>query len=521
MVRRAAADCVGTRVVKLPSRSDSAGQPDLRDRVMSGVAWKAASLTFLQLSRFAVSVVLARMLAPHDWGLAAMVAIFSGFIVLFTDSALGTALIQRRRLTATDKSTVFWTSTVVGVLLTGAGIALAGPLAGFYGEPTVKPLFEVASLGFVIGCVGTTQTSLLVRDLNFRSLELRQIAATFVGAVVGISLAASGFGAWAIVLQQLAASVVATLLVWKLSHWRPSFSFSFGSLRSLSVFTGNVFAQNALYVAGRSVDKLIIGRFLGAASLGTYTLATTVILAPFNQVAAPLQQVLFPAMSQIQDDKRRLASVWIRVTRLVGAVSMPALVGLILVAPDFVAVVFGPSWEGAVPVIQILAVVGLIQSLQTLNGEILLALGRSGTLLRFTVLWFVSSLTAVIVGVQWGIIGVAVCYAVASVVVEPVNAWMTARALQMSVWDFARSLSGVARAAVVMGLAVGAARFGLVSVGAPTVVCLLALTALGIAVYAACLPRCAPEVVDEVKQIASRRSQHAVDRRPAPALSAS
>jgi O-antigen/teichoic acid export membrane protein len=487
---------------------------------MSGVAWKATSTTFLQLSRFIVSVVLARMLAPHDWGLAAMVAVFSGVIVLFSDSALGSALIQRRSLTDADKSTVFWTSTVVGVALTGAGIALAGPLADFYGEPSVRPLFEAASLGFVIGCIGTTQTALLVRGLNFRSLELRQMAATFVGAVVGISLAASGFGAWAIVLQQLAASVTATLLVWKLSGWRPSFTFSVASLRSLSAFTGNVFGQNLLYAAGRTVDKLIIGRYLGAASLGTYTLASNVILAPFNQVAAPLQQVLFPAMSQIQDDKRRLAEVWIRVTRLVGAVSIPALIGLILVAPDFVSVVLGTQWKGAVPVIQILAVVGVMQSLQTLNGEILLALGRSGALLLFTVLWFVSSLTAVIVGVRWGMIGVAVCYAVASIVIEPVNAWMTARALRMSVWEFFRSLSGVVAAAVAMGLAVGVARWTLVALGTPALVRLIGMIMLGMAIFATCLPRCAPEVVDEVRGMISRRRHRSVERRPEPALSA-
>jgi PST family polysaccharide transporter len=171
-------------------------------------------------------------------------------------------------------------------------------------------------------------------------------------------------------------------------------------------------------------------------------------------------------------------------------------------------------------VIQILAVVGVMQSLQTLNGEILLALGRSGVLLQFTILWFVSSLTAVIVGVHWGIVGVAVCYSAASILVEPVNAWMTARALGMSAWDFFRSLGGVASAAITMGLVVGAGRWALVSVGTSPLLRLVVLIVLGVSVFAACLPRFAPDVLDEVRVIISRRRHRSVEPLPEPALSA-
>ena len=150
-----------------------------------------------------VALILARLLAPEDWGLAAMVLVFSGIVVVFTDSALGTALIQRRTLVEEDRSTVFWTSAVIGLVLMLAGIGLSGPLARFYGEPEVDPLFAVLSVGFLVTALGATQQALLVRDMRFRRLELRQIAATVVGAAVGITVALAGFGAWAIVAQLL------------------------------------------------------------------------------------------------------------------------------------------------------------------------------------------------------------------------------------------------------------------------------------------------------------------------------
>ena len=482
----------------------------MRARVLRGVAWKAASMIVLQLSRSIVAVILARLLTPQEWGLAAMVLVLASLSVLFTDSALGTALVQKRRISEEDRSTVFWTSVVIGVALAIGGIALSGLVARFYGEADVRPLFIVLSLGFFVTSLAMTQTALLVRELDFRKLELRQMGATVAGAIVGIVVAVDGHGAWAIVLQQLTSAIVGAALIWALSPWRPSATFSLASLRSLGGFTGNVFGQNLLYQVGRSADKLLIGRYLGAASLGAYTLASTVMLAPFNQIAAPLQQVLFPAFAQMQDDRERLAEAWIRVARLVGTISIPASVGLVVVAPDFVDAVLGERWRAATPVIQILASVGLIQSLQTLNGEVLLAVGRAGTLLRFTLLWFVASVGAIAVALAFGagIVGVAAACVVATVIVEPTNAYLTARALDVSVFRFFRCFSGAVQAATAMGVLLLAVRSIEAVEGLGPGLRLLLSIALGAAVY---LPLClwrSPEVRDEIAQIVrARRSR--------------
>ncbi|MDX6402213.1 MAG: hypothetical protein QOF27_2819 [Gaiellaceae bacterium] len=484
--------------------------------IRSGLAWKAASQITLQISRMSVALVLARLLAPHDWGLAAMVLVFSGFVIVFTDSALGTALIQRRDLLEEDRSTVFWMSAGIGLVLAVVGIALAGPLAHFYGEPAIRPLFMALSVGFFVSALGTTQSALLVRDMQFRVLELRQIAATLVGACTGIAVALAHYGAWAIVTQQLAEAAASTVLLWYLSPWHPSATFSIASLRRLGGFAGNVFGENLFYQAGRNLGSLLIGRFLGPVSLGTYALATNVILVPFSRIAGPLQQVFFPAFSRMSHDRERMADVWIRATRLVALISIPSLVGLVVVAPDFVHVVLGPRWSHATPVIQILAWVGLIQSLQTLTGEVLMALNRTRLLLGFTILWFFGSVGAFVLGLHWGILGVATCYAVMTVLIEPVRTYITARALGITVWSFVRPLGGVAQATALMAVTVLGARTALVAAGVPTGARLVLLVGVGAVSYLACCLWRAPEVSIEIRDAIALRRKTNARVEPAP-----
>jgi O-antigen/teichoic acid export membrane protein len=492
---------------------ESGANDGMRGRILSGLAWKVASQVFDQGSRIAVALVLARLLTPHDYGLAAMVLVFSSLVVIFADLALGAALVQRRELSETDRSTVFWTSAAVGVLFSAAGIALSGPIAAFYGEPDVQPLFAAFSVGFAVTALGTTQKALLSREMAFRSLELRVMAGTAVGGVLGVWLALEGFGAWAIIGQQLAIAGVSTLLLWVLSPWRPGFTFSFATLRSFGGFSASVFGTRMLFYLNRNADNVLIGRFLGPAALGVYAVAYNVMLAPLSRIAQPVVEVLFPAFSRMQDDRQRLASAWLRGNRLIGALTIPGMLGLIVVAPEFVSVVLGDRWTEATPVIQILAWVGLIQSLQRLNSSILMACDRAGTLLRYSVVVLVASLAAFVLGLNWGIVGVATAYAISSTFVEAYYCRLTAQALGLSVWSVARSLGGVAQASVGMLACVIAAKLVLVDQGVPDAARLVVLTLLGLAVFAALCFWRAPEVRRELRGLRRARPEPA----PAPA----
>jgi O-antigen/teichoic acid export membrane protein len=488
------------------------GPATMRSRILRGVAWKAFSLGFRQVWRLAVVVILARLLTPHDYGLAAMVLVFSSLVIIFSDLALGAALIQREHLSERDRSTVFWTGTAVGLAFTLVGLALSGPVAAFYGEPDVQPLFAALSLSFVVTSLGTTHTALMHRDMNFKSLELRLMGGAVVGGVVGVVLALRGYGAWAIIGQQVAIALTSTVLLWVVSPWHPRFVFSLASLRSLGAFSLNVFGTRVVFYVNRNVDNLLIGRYLGSTALGLYAVAYNVMLAPLAQIAAPIVEVLTPAFARMQHDKRAIGVLWLRASRLVGSIVIPGMLGLALVAPEFVSVVLGDRWAGAVPVIQILAWVGLLQGMQRFNSAILQACDRTRTLLRCSLVTVAASIVAFVIGMQWGIVGVAAAYAVASTFVEPYYGWCTMRATHVPVAEYLRNLRGVAAATAGMCAAVLVAR-GLLPADLPALPRLVTLIGVGVLAY---LPLCAwraPELLDEISAVAGRRRARV---RPAP-----
>jgi O-antigen/teichoic acid export membrane protein len=452
------------------------------------------------------------LLTPHDFGVAAMVLVFSGVVLAFADLGLGAALVQRRDVTPVDTSTVFWLTIATGAVMAAAGWFAAPPIAAFYGTPQVKPLFEAMSVTFLIASLATTQTALLTREMQFRTLELRNITGTIAGSVVGITLAATGAGAWAIIGQQLANSVAATTLIWVASSWRPKLLFSRASLRKLGYFGANVFGQRLLYYAHRNSDNLLIGKFVGSAALGAYSLAYNVMLLPFSRIAGPIQQVMYPALAVKQHDRLWLETAWVRVTRAVGSITIPALAGLIVVAPDFVDAVLGPHWHPVVRLLQILAWVGLLQSLQTLNGDIFQALDQTGRLFRFTVLFFAGHLAGFVIGVHWGVVGIATAYAITSTILEPLFAILTARLLGTSVWTIPTALLGIVTAAAIMTASVAVARVQLMhhadlSAGLR----LLILIMLGALIYVPLCRLASPELFVDLRSLRRRKRALSLD----------
>jgi O-antigen/teichoic acid export membrane protein len=478
----------------------------LRAQVLSGVLWKILSQAFRQGSRLIVALILARLLTPEQFGVSAEVLVISSLVIVFADLAFGAALIQRDQISDADKDTAFWACTLFGVFFTALGFACAGPLAAFYHEPQVEPLFRVMSFIFLTTSLATVQESLLNRELSFKALETRMMIATVGGAVVGIATAALGGGSWAIILQALSLSVFSTALLWVMSPWRPSLRFSTASLKSMASFSGYIFGHRLLYYLHRNSDNLLIGRYVGAASLGAYAIAYNVILVPFSRVAAPIQDVVFPAFSRIQDDRERIADGWIRITRVVAAVTVPSLLGLAIVAGDFVDLVLGSKWHNATTVIQVLAWVGILQSLQSLNTGILEALGHARAIFRFTIVFFAAHITAFVIGLQWGIVGVAVGYSISTTLIEPSYLVLTSRAVGISPWRFLDGIAGIFEASVGMGLVVLGAQIGLVHLDVPGPLRLLACTLLGAAVFVPLAAWRAPELVDELRDIRARRA---------------
>jgi O-antigen/teichoic acid export membrane protein len=432
-----------------------------------------------------------------------MAMAFSGIALILSDPALTSALVRRKTIDEADRSTVFWTTLAAGVGCTLLGIALAGPIASFFGEPGIRPLVMVESLSFVFVALSATQVALMTRQMAFKGLEIRDMAGQLGGAAVGVGLAFGGVGAWAIIGQSVAGVAIATALLWKVSAWRPSFTFSGKSLRECGSFGSKMLATRMQSYLNLNADNLLIGRFIGTAALGTYTIAYNVMFAPLARLAAPIQAVMIPAFARLQDDPERLGSTWLRGSRLTAAVSIPGFVGMLAVAPDFVPVVLGRRWEAAVPILQLLCWAGIFQSMEMLQWSVMQSCGRAGTLLRYTTCSTTCNVAGFAIGLHWGIEGVAASFAIVRTLMVPFITRLTCQAVELRVRDYVRAISGVLAASAVMLVAVLACRAGLVAIGLPAAARLPLLVVTGVAVYTGLLFWRARELTDELRRIRS------------------
>jgi O-antigen/teichoic acid export membrane protein len=469
------------------------------------VRWKLVGQASAQATSAASSILLAHLLTPHEFGLAGMAIVFTGIGATFSNLALSAALVQRPVLVEEDRSTAFWTNVAAGSFLMLAGIAISPLVADFFGQPAVAPLFAGTSVLFLLWALSATQSALLTREMNFRGLEIRGIAAGFAGAAAAVTLAIAGAGAWAIVGQALVQAATSLVLLWAVSPWRPTFTYSKESLRSLGSYSGKTLVSQQLGYLVNNMDNLLVGRFLGAVALGIYSVAYNVMYLPVSRISQPLQQVLFSAFAKLQNEPKRLAEAWARGNEVISAVNAPAFLGMAVVAPDFVPIVLGHKWDAAVPVLQFLSLAGVGATLQTLNWSTVQAMGQPGVMLRFRLFSTPVTLAAFAIGLHWGVVGVAASFAVSRFVVTPVSTFITCRTLGCSP-VYVRGEAFVVCLAVIMAAAVEVARLGLLHAGVPAGARLAVVVPFGIAVYGGLLLLFAPRVTSELRMLAHRRA---------------
>jgi O-antigen/teichoic acid export membrane protein len=343
--------------------------------------------------------------------------------------------------------------------------------------------------------------------MDFRSLELRYIGSTLGGGAVAIGLAFAGAGAWALVGQELVLALLSTVLLWFVVPWRPRFHFSRASLRVLGGFGVPQLGGAYFTSLTQNTDNLLVGRFLGTRALGFYAFAYNLMLVPVTRIVGPIQQVIFPALSRLQDDPKSLAELWVKSNRVIAAVCGPLLGGLIIAAPDLIPLVFGQKWHDAVPIVQILSWVGIVFCLQTLNDSVLQARGAVTLYFRFQALAFAINLAAFVIGLEWGVVGVAAAFAVSSTLLFVVYAVVTARVAQLDLQELARGLAGIFVALVGMATAALLVRNVLRQEDASHLIRLIATVAAGVVAYASLLTWWAPDVIDEARQFLRGRRQ--------------
>ena len=316
----------------------------LKQKTVKGVIWSTLERFSVQGIQFVVMIIMARMLTPNDYGLVGMLAVFIAVSQSLVDSGFSQALIRKQDRTETDNSTVFYFNIIVGFILYGLLFASAPFIADFYNEPQLTAITRVIGLSVLFNSLVVVQRALLTIKIDFKTQAKAALTAAIISGILGIWMAASGYGVWSIVAQQLANLGINTLLLWILSHWRPSLIYSWKSFHELFGFGSKLMVSGLIDTIYRNIYLIVIGRVFSAADLGYYTRAHQFTDFPSSNVSGIIQRVTYPILCSIQNENERLSDVYRRFLRLSAFIVFPLMMGLAAVAEPLVLTLLKEQW---------------------------------------------------------------------------------------------------------------------------------------------------------------------------------
>ncbi|MEM1252504.1 MAG: MOP flippase family protein [Cyanobacteria bacterium P01_H01_bin.21] len=392
----------------------------LRQKAIRGAMWSAIEKWGAQLVSTAIFLLLARLLGAEAFGLVALANVFMYFMQIFLDQGFAQAIIQKDELEPEHLDTAFWTSVLMGALFLLTILASAGVVANIYNEPELAPIIRWMSISFLLAGLSSVQSAILQRNMQFKIFAARSLVATAVCGVAGIGAALMGLGVWSLVIKEIVFGSTGAIMLWSTSSWRPGFRFSPQHFRELFSFGINIIGFNFLDFFNRRSDDLLIGYFLGAVALGYYNVAYRLLLIMIKLLTNVTIQVALPTFSKLQKEPDKMRDAFYRVTRYTSLVSFPAFLGMATLAPELIQTLFGEEWLPSVPVMRILAVIGILQSVQYFAGTVLLAMNKPLWRLRVVFLITVCNIVGFFIAVRWGINAVAISYAICVYTFSPV-----------------------------------------------------------------------------------------------------
>lgn len=332
---------------------------ELKNKVVSGVAWTATEKLGSVVLQLCVSVIIARLLAPAEFGLIAMLTVFTFISNSVTDSGFSIALLRKKSPTAEDYSSVFYFNVVVSLALYVLLVLLSYPIADFYDEPKLVAFAPVLFAIIPINALGIIQGVILQKKMDFRRLAAQNLTAAVVSGSVSIYLAYTGWGAWALVFQMLAMSIVRVAIMWSRGIWRPMAKFTIAPIRKFWSYSSRMFMTNILNVGFSNVSQMLIGKIYNPLQLGLYYQAQKLRDLPLTSITSSIMSVSFPAFSSLQDDRQKLHDAVHKIIITLAFVIYPLMMGLIAIAPELFEVALTDKWTPAVPYFQILCLTSL------------------------------------------------------------------------------------------------------------------------------------------------------------------
>ena len=402
-------------------------------KVLSNLIWRFCERIGVKLITTVVSLILARILAPEAYGTVTIVLVITDILQVFVESGFGTALIQKKDADDLDFSSVFWFNVAACVLLYVLLFLFAPLIAGFYGRSELVPVIRTVGIILTVAGVRNVQQAYVSRNMLFRRFFFSTLGGTIAGAVVGITMAFSGFGVWAYVAQYLTNNIVGTVILWITVNWRPTLGFSLQRLKGLFSFGWKLLVSSVLNTLSDKLRQLIIGRQYDSSSLSFYNYGVTFPNLIVENVNTSIDSVLLPALSSEQDSRDSVRTMTGRAVSVSSYVMWPLMLGLLGVSRPLVQLVLGDAWLPCVPFIRIFCVYYALFPVHTANLNAIKAVGRSDIFLKLEILKKVLDFAVVLATMRLGVTAMAIGLLAEGVVNLAINAFPNSKLIGYSI----------------------------------------------------------------------------------------
>lgn len=406
-------------------------QDNLNAQTKKGLIWSAIDRFATQGVSFVVTLVMARLLSPSDYGLIAMLTIFVVLAQSIVDSGFTNALIRKQDRTDVDNSTVFYSNIAIGSLIYLLLFSIAPQVAQFYQTDELSLLMRILCLIVVINSFGVVQRALLTVAIDFKTQAKISATAAITSGVVGIAMAYLDFGVWALVAQQLTSASISNGLLWVLTRWRPILAYSWTSIRELFSFGSKLMISGVIDTVYNNIYPIVIGRIYSSDQLGHYARAQHFSQFPSSNITGIIQRVTFPILCKFQDDDEKLSRVYRKFLRLSAFVEFPLMMGLAAISTPLVEITIGEKWAYCASLLQIICFNMMWHPIHSINLNLLQVKGKSNLFLRLEIIKKILGTATICITAPIGV--KAMCYGgvVNSVIALVINTFYTGRLINV------------------------------------------------------------------------------------------
>lgn len=426
----------------------------LKDKTVKGVAWSGIDQVAQYGVSFLVSIVLARLLSPDDYGLIGITSIFTSVCNTLINAGFTTALIRKKDAVEDDYNTVFIVNLGMSIFLYVVIFLCAPLIANFFDRQELISLVRVSSVGMIIGALAIVQQTKLTKRIDFKSQTKITIVASVASGVIGIILAFIGFGVWALVVQVLASQVIRTVLLWMVNKWIPKLHFSHSSFKELFGFGWKMMASSLLDSIWKELYQVVVGKFYSPATLGQYTRAKQIAALPSSNLTTVIQRVTYPVLSNIQDDKERLIAAYRKIIKNTMFVTAIGMLFLGAISEPFLFCLIGPKWNEAAMYLPFICISMSLYPLHAINLNMLQVQGRSDLFLGLEIVKKVIGLLPLYVCFAFGVMQMLYVNIITGIICYFLNSHFPGKLLGYSSWSQLKDIAPYYGIALFIGLSV-------------------------------------------------------------------